>query len=57
MFRDRRIAALLMPIGCEGIQIEGNKRGTRRLATPHALNRGVQPGDRSFFAGDKADRV
>ena len=52
--RDRSVFALLVAVGREGVEIEGNDRSSRRLRAPHALDRGVQPRDRAALAGDEA---
>ena len=53
-FRDGGILALFMAIRLEGIEIEGDDRGARRLRAPNAFDGRMQSCHRRMVAGDKA---
>ena len=55
-FGNRGIGALIVPVGGEGIEIEGNNRAARRLATPDVLDGRMKARDRASIAADQADR-
>ena len=51
---DRRVRALRLAVGIEGIEIERHDVRPRSLRTPHALDRRVQAFDGSGLAADEA---
>src|SRR6516162_10305390 len=55
--RDGCVVALIMTIGGEGIEVEGDQRSARRLCAPHALDGGMETRDRRTVAGYKTDAL
>jgi hypothetical protein len=56
-FGDRRVVALLVSIGGEGVDVKGHQRGARRLGAPDAFDRRMKPRDRSALSCDEAGRL
>ena len=50
---DGGVLALVLAVGSEGVEVEGDDRGAARLGAPHALDRGVQAGERRPLATDE----
>ena len=56
-FGDRRVLALRLAVGGEGIEVERDQRGARALCSGDALDGRVKPGDGSLLTAHEATRA
>src|SRR5271166_2260858 len=53
---DGGVVALLVAVGGESVEVEGNQRSAGGLRTPYALNRRMEPCNRAAIARYEANR-